>query len=151
MGFLRCLSDGCHGTDYVPFYGAESFSHSEDSILNSLKNHFGIAQFSLKHHRKLNNLRQYQENEWEKYLESLLKKWVDNKYFSGRLNELEGKFFNFREVYKEDLIEQILLLAGPDFETFSAHLQHEDYEYDCEIFGFVGKQNAFYLHFSFSD
>jgi len=149
-GFLRCLSDGCHGTDYVPYYGAKSFANDSKNILESLKKHFGIVQFSTKHHRKLDDFKLLKESEWKKQLESLLKKWVDEKYLEGELLKMK-KWRSFLKTHKDDLLEQIYLLAGSDFVSFSARLEHEEYEYDCQIIGFVGENNAFFLHFSFSD
>lgn len=144
-GFLRGISTGCHGCDYIPFYGATEFSHSEDSIKDSLKLHFGIKNSAVRYPRefpKISNYVSIGAKDWKTKLDYLLTNWVDSK------SKYDAEFI---ETYKDDLLEQVTEIAGSSPQCFYANVAHEWFEMGNEIIGFSGEGKAFYIHFSFSD
>ncbi len=144
-GFMRAVSCGCHGCDYVPFYGVDSFEHTADTIKNSLENHFGLKstpKWNSPNWPRIENYTLIEADNWKTKLNELLEKWVHSK------SKFDSEFI---ESYKDDLFDQIFEVVGSSPDCFYANIEHEDFEYDNETIGFVGKGNAFYMHFSFSD
>jgi len=144
-GFMRGISCGCSGCDFVPLYGATEFTHSEETIRGSLNKHFSVISATAHNARKwlrINNFTLLEADEWKEKLESILVRWVDTK----------SKYDNdFIESYKDDLLDQIHELVGPSPQCFYANIEHESFDYDNETIGFTNDDKAFYLHFSFSD
>lgn len=143
-GFLRALECGCHGCNYVPFYGAESFVHTGESIIDSLKQHLGKQTPIMRRPRgwaDINNF-SYIDKNWKEKLADILSNWIDSK----------SKFDNgFKETYKDDLLEIIEEIVGKDPVVFTTNIEHEKFELCNETIGFIGNDMAFYMHFSFSD
>ena len=150
-GFLRALSNACGGCDYVPFYGAISFPITKEGTLESLKYFLDIKESSTKHHRQINNFRFLDQSAGSAKLDSLLTYWIDQKLFDGKFHENSTEIDAYIASYKDDLIEQIEFISESNAECFYANLEHDGFELDCEIIGYSGSQNAFFLHFSWID
>lgn len=153
-GFLRCLSNSCHGCNYVPFYGALSFAVDEGDALESLKQFLGIRKYSVRHHREIKNYRFLDNKTSRIRIEELLKKWIDDKLFEGRFIQDSAEIKDFIEAYKDDLFEQIEIIAGKNTKCFYANLEHDAFPFhrtmarrgrlhtDCEVVGITGKLTA---------
>ena len=150
-GYLRCLSETCAGCNFVPLYGAISFPINDTDTLSSLKLFLDIRKYSANHHREISNYCILGKNDCRAKLDALLETWVDQKAFQLNSKQRPAGVRDFIRTCRSDIIEQIEIISGSDPECFYANLQHDAFEYDCEIIGFVGNGNAFFIHFSFSD
>lgn len=135
----------------MPLYGALSFPISDAGTLESLKRFLDIRKYSLKHHREINNYRILNGDESRDKLDALINNWIDKKLFQENSHQRLVGLRDFIRTYKGEIIEQIEIIAGSNPECFYADLEHDAFEYDCKIIGFVGNENAFFIHFSFSD
>jgi len=148
-GFINGLSESCHGADYVPFYGAESFELDEDkNIPNSLRKHLGV---SVGNYSRVDNYSFLKNKNWKEVLNKLLVKWIDKKYLNGKAVKLGYDFESFSEGYKDSIETQIEDLVGSSPDCFTVELGHEKYGTETEAIGFVEKDISFYIYFGWSD
>lgn len=143
-GFLRAVSCGCHGCDYVPYYGASEFDHTEQTIEESLIKHFDDISRDPQREKflKIENLQVSRNGDWSDSFNRLLEKWICSK------SSFETELI---EQYKDDLSEQIEIVMGKIQYWFYANIQHQEFEYGNDTIGFVGSEKSFYIHFSHSD
>lgn len=140
-GYLSALSHLCHGTNYVPLYGAYEVQLGLLSVEKALNNHLGVAT---------NNLTKRTENA-KTLVSYLLEKWVRERLFGGNLKTKGVSTRHHVYEMRSCLLDRIEDIVSTEHSIYKFGIEHDDFGYETEALCFLGNERCIFIYFGWWD